>query len=107
MSSVRTLAAVVFALAVGSYSTTVPFAQNQTPSSPTPGRGAGGNQTPAGNQTGRGPANQTPAKPAEPPPTPGAPLYISPGIVKMIQEKLIAMGYPMPTTSGAWGDNSA
>jgi hypothetical protein len=108
MSSVRTLLAVIFALAVGAYSSTVPFAQNQTPGRPAPqGRPAGGNQTPGGNQTAGGPANQTPAKPAEPPPVPGTPLYISPGIVKMIQEKLITMGYAMPTTSGAWGDNSA
>lgn len=62
---------------------------------------------PAGNQTPGAPGNQTPSKPAEPAPVPGTPLYISPGIVKMIQEKLIALGYPMPTTSGAWGDNSA
>jgi peptidoglycan hydrolase-like protein with peptidoglycan-binding domain len=34
-------------------------------------------------------------------------VYISPGIVKMIQQKLSAMGYSMPTVSGAWGDNSA
>ena len=38
---------------------------------------------------------------------PGTPLYISPGIVQLIQQKLLAMGHPVPTISGAWGDNSA
>ena len=76
--------------------------RNQTPAAP-------GNQTPAkpGNQTPAKPGNQTPAKPAPPAPDPGTPLYISPGIVKMIQEKLAAMGHPMPTISGAWGELSA
>jgi peptidoglycan hydrolase-like protein with peptidoglycan-binding domain len=67
------------------------------------------NQTPAapGNQTPGTPANATPAKPAEPPPVPGTPLHISPGIVRLVQEKLVAMGHPMPTVSGAWGELSA
>jgi peptidoglycan hydrolase-like protein with peptidoglycan-binding domain len=84
-------------------------AQNQTPGRPqAPGRPQG-NQTPAapGNQTAGAPTNQTPARPAEPPPVPGQTIYISPGIVKLIQQKLLSMGYPMPTVSGAWGDNSA
>ena len=81
--------------------------QNQAPARPqTTKPPAGGNQTPGapGNQTG---GNQTPAKPTEPPPPSGAPLYISPGIVQHIQQKLLALGYPVPTVSGAWGDNSA
>jgi peptidoglycan hydrolase-like protein with peptidoglycan-binding domain len=69
--------------------------QNQTPARPAPG-----------NQPAAAPANQTPAKPAEPPPVPGTPLYVSPGIVLQIQHKLLALGYPVPTLSGAWGDNS-
>jgi hypothetical protein len=76
-------------------------AQNATPGTPQPPAPPGGNQSPGA------PGNQTPAKPAEPAPLPGTPLYISPGIVRQIQLKLIEMGYPMPTTSGAWGDNSA
>jgi peptidoglycan hydrolase-like protein with peptidoglycan-binding domain len=32
---------------------------------------------------------------------------VSPGIVMLVQEKLLAMGYPVPTVSGAWGENSA
>ena len=81
--------------------------QNQAPARPqTTKPPAGGNQTPGapGNQTG---GNQTPAKPTEPPPPSGAPLYISPGIVQHIQQKLLTLGYPVPTVSGAWGDNSA
>jgi peptidoglycan hydrolase-like protein with peptidoglycan-binding domain len=35
------------------------------------------------------------------------PIYISPGVVQFIQQKLVTMGYAMPTVSGAWGDNSA
>src|SRR5687768_7500617 len=74
--------------------------QNQTPARPQqPGRPASGNQSPAA------PGNQTPAKPAEPAPVPGTPLYISPGIVLKIQEQLLALGHPVPTVSGAWGDN--
>jgi hypothetical protein len=53
------------------------------------------------------PGNQTPAAPAEPAPTPGIPLYISPGIVQLVQQKLLALGLPVPTVSGAWGDNSS
>ena len=67
------------------------------------------NQTPGapGNQTPGTPANATPAKPAEPPPVPGTVLHISPGIVRLVQEKLVSMGHPMPTVSGAWGELSA
>jgi peptidoglycan hydrolase-like protein with peptidoglycan-binding domain len=68
--------------------------QNQTP-------GAPGNQTPGA------PANATPAKPAEPPPVAGTPIHISPGIVRLIQEKLVSLGHAMPTVSGAWGELSA
>ncbi|HUE87024.1 MAG TPA: peptidoglycan-binding domain-containing protein [Vicinamibacterales bacterium] len=59
------------------------------------------------NQTPATPANKTPAKPAEPAPVPGTPLHISPGIVKLIQGKLVSMGHPIPTVSGAWGELSA
>jgi peptidoglycan hydrolase-like protein with peptidoglycan-binding domain len=80
-------------------------AQNQTPGRPqTQGRAGAGQP---GNQTPAAPGNQTAARPTEPPPVAGTPLYISPGIVKLIQEKLVAQGYPMPTVSGTWGDNSA
>jgi peptidoglycan hydrolase-like protein with peptidoglycan-binding domain len=67
------------------------------------------NQTPGapGNQTPGTPANASPAKPAEPPPVPGTVLNISPGIVRLVQEKLASMGHPMPTVSGAWGELSA
>lgn len=74
--------------------------QNQTPPRP---QAAGqpataGNQTPGGNQTARAP---------EPLPPPGIPLYVSPGIVFQIQQKLASLGFPVPTISGAWGENSA
>lgn len=88
--------------------------QNQTPAQPQaqgqpPAGGRGAAQAPAG---GRGAANATPgaAQPApapEPPPPPGIPLYISPGIVLQIQQKLVTLGFPVPSVSGAWGDNSA
>jgi hypothetical protein len=93
----------VFALALPVVPFTSLGAQNQTPARPqTPGRpGAQGNQSPAV------PTNQSGAKPADPGPVPGTPLYISPGVVLLVQEKLLAMGYPVPTVSGAWGDNSA
>ena len=110
-SSVRTFSAIAFALALSGLPSAFVVAQNQTPSRPeAPGRPAGqGNQSPAtpGNQAPTGPGNQTGAKPAEPPPTPGAPLYISPGVVQLVQEKLRGLGYPVPTISGAWGENSA
>jgi peptidoglycan hydrolase-like protein with peptidoglycan-binding domain len=35
------------------------------------------------------------------------PLYISPGIVQLVQQKLLALALPVPTVSGAWGDHSA
>ena len=69
--------------------------QNQTPTSP---------QKPGAPATG---GNQTPAAPAEPPPTPGVPIYINPGIVQLIQNKLVSMGFPMPSVSGTWGDLSS
>jgi hypothetical protein len=103
-SSVRTLSAVLLALVVSSLPGTFLVAQNQTPSRPqAPGRPAAAQ----GNQSAGAPTNQAPAKPAEPAPIAGAPLYISPGIVQLVQQKLLAMGYPVPTISGAWGDNSA
>lgn len=94
-SKCRVPAALVCAAALAFVSTGSPMAQ------------APGNQTPAA------PANQTPAKPAppakpaEPPLAPGTPLHISPGIVRLIQEKLVTMGHPIPSVSGAWGDLSA
>ena len=72
--------------------------QNQSPPRPQP---AG---QPAGNQSPATPGNQTPAAPQPPP---GIPLYINPGIVQQIQLKLLSLGLPVPTVSGAWGDNSA
>ena len=99
-SSARTGIAIVFALTLSGLPASLLVAQNQTPGKPQP-------PVRPGNQAAGAPANQTGAKPADPPLTPGAPLYISPGIVHLVQEKLLAMGYPVPTTSGAWGDNSA
>lgn len=110
MNSVRTYAVLLLVLALSSFSAIGVDAQNQTPDKPqAPAPPRGGNQSAAapGNQTAGGPQNQTPARPAEPAPIPGTPIYISPGIVKVIQEKLLGMGYSMPTVSGAWGDNSA
>lgn len=102
LSSVRSLAAIAFALTVFAFPSAWLAAQNQTPGRP---------QTPAtpaqGNQSGAKPANQSGAKPAPPPLTPGAPLYLSPGVVQVVQQKLADMGYPVPTISGAWGTNSA
>jgi len=66
------------------------------------------NQSPPRPQAPEQPAgNKSPAAPAEPPPPATAPLYISPAVVQHIQQKLLAMGYAVPTVSGAWGDNSA
>src|SRR5262245_37500807 len=66
------------------------------------------NQTPASPQKPGAPAgNQTPAAPAEPPPTPGVPIYVNPSVVQLIQKKLVSMGYPVPSVSGAWGDLSS
>ena len=78
------------------------MAGNQSPAAP-------GNQSPSapGNQSASAPANQTPAKPAEPPPPAGIPLYISPGVVQVVQEKLLSRGFAVPSVSGAWGDTSA
>jgi peptidoglycan hydrolase-like protein with peptidoglycan-binding domain len=73
--------------------------QNQSPQRPQPpGQPAAGNQPPAA------PGNQSP--PAPQPPL-AIPLYISPGAVLQIQQKLLALGLPVPTVSGSWGDNSA
>jgi peptidoglycan hydrolase-like protein with peptidoglycan-binding domain len=85
-------------------SLSIVIAQNQTATRPQP---AGRPATAKGNQSPATPANQSGSKPAEPPPVAGAPLYVSPGIVLLIQEKLLSMGYPVPALSGAWGDNSA
>ena len=80
--------------------------QNQTPAKPQATQ-----KPPAGNQTAGAPGNQTgnqtPAKPTEPPPPSGSPLYVSPGVVQQIQKKLLSLGYAVPTVSGAWGDNSS
>ena len=114
--SARVLAVAVVVAAFSYLPSFTVDAQNQTPGRPQaparPGNqsaGAPANQTPGapGNQTPGAPGNQTPARPAEPPPPPGTPLYISPGVVQVVQEKLLSLGHPVPTTSGAWGDNSA
>jgi hypothetical protein len=102
-SSARTALAIAVALLLFTVVFDPLVAQNQTPNRP---------QLPAkpgaqANQSAGAPTNQTGAKPAEPAPIAGAPLYISPGIALLVQEKLLAMGYPVPTLSGAWGDNSA
>jgi peptidoglycan hydrolase-like protein with peptidoglycan-binding domain len=89
LSPVRSLAAVLFAFVVSGSPAQLLVAQNQTPAKP------------------QAPANQSAAKPAEPAPEPGAPLYISPGVVKLVQQKLVEMGYPVPSISGAWGEHSA
>lgn len=103
-SSTRTLSAIFFALALSYLPSTLLVAQNQTPGRPqNPARPASGQ----GNQSPAAPGNQSTAKPTEPAPTPGAPLYISPGIVQLIQQKLSSMGYSVATISGAWGDTSA
>lgn len=84
--------------------------QNQTPGRPQPpGQPAAGNQSPSapGNQSASAPGNQTAAKPAEPLPPPGIPLYISPGVAQLVQQKLLSLGYPVPSISGAWGDTSS
>jgi Putative peptidoglycan binding domain len=72
--------------------------QNQSPTTPQrPGTPAtGGNQSPA-----------APATPAEPPATPGVPVYISPGVVQLVQKKLVSLGFPVPSVSGAWGEMSS
>lgn len=102
-SSARTLCVFIVALSLSALSFNSLAAQNQTSSKPQPPAKPGAQ----GNQSAGAPANQSGAKPAEPAPVAGAPLYISPGIALLVQEKLLAMGYPVPTLSGAWGDNSA
>jgi hypothetical protein len=73
--------------------------QAQTPPSPqAPGQPVAGNQLPAA------PGNKTPAAPQPPP---AVPVYISPGIVQLVQQMLLGLGLPVPTVSGAWGDNSS
>lgn len=72
---------------------------NQSPSRPQPP----GQATPA-NQSPAAPGNQPPAAPTPPA---GIPIYISPGIVQHIQTKLLSLGLPVPTVSGAWGENSS
>jgi hypothetical protein len=102
-SSARTVLAIAVALFLFTVFYNPLVAQNQTPNRPQPPAKPGAQ----GNQSAAGPTNQSGAKPAEPGPIAGAPLYISPGIALLVQEKLLAMGYPVPTLSGAWGDNSA
>jgi peptidoglycan hydrolase-like protein with peptidoglycan-binding domain len=101
----RSLSTVIIALALGSWGSLPALdAQNQTsgkPQPPTRPAGAQGNQSPGS------PTNQSAAKPTEPAPIPGAPLYISPGVVHLVQERLLSMGYPVPSVSGAWGEHSA
>ena len=95
-SKLRVLAALTCTVAlsvVSAGSLTAQNPQNQSPTAPA-------------TQKPKAPANQTPAKPTEPPLPPGTPLYISPGIVKLVQEKLLAMGHAVPSVSGAWGETS-
>ncbi len=101
---------IVSALAVFITNTAAVLArQNQTPSAPQQqGQPApAGNQSPATprNQSPAAPGNQTPAAPAPPPLS--VPLYVSPGVVQQIQQKLLALGYAVPSVSGAWGDTSS
>jgi hypothetical protein len=72
------------------------WAQAQAPSRP-PGQQAG-NQSPAA------PGNKTPPAPQPPP---AVPIHVSPGIVQLVQQKLLALGLPVPSVSGAWGEHSA
>ena len=104
-SSVRTCLAIGIAFTLSALASPILTAQNQSAGQPQPpARPAGA----PGNKSAAAPGNQSTDKPAPPPPlVPGAPLYISPGIVLLVQEKLAAQGYPVPTISGAWGDNSA
>jgi hypothetical protein len=83
--------------------------QNQSPATPQPPGQPSGNQSPAapGNQPPSAPGNQAPAKPTEPPPPAGIPLYVSPGVVQLIQQKLLSLGHAVPSISGAWGETSA
>ena len=73
-------------------------ARAQRPRPQAPGQPAAGNQSPSA------PGNKTPAAPQPPP---AVPIHISPGIVQLVQQKLLALGLPVPTVSGAWGDNSS
>lgn len=59
---------------------------------------------PAGNQSPAAPGNTTPSAPQPPS---AVPIYISPGIVQLVQQRLLALGLPVPTVSGAWGDHSS
>jgi peptidoglycan hydrolase-like protein with peptidoglycan-binding domain len=88
-SSVRTLGAITIALTLAWIPGEMLVAQqNQSPAKPA------------------APANQTTAKPAAPALPPGTPLYVSPGIVRLVQEKLVEMGFAVPSISGAWGETS-
>ena len=78
------------------YATFTSYTQAQTPPRP-PGQ-------PPSNQSPATPGNKTP--PAPPPP-PGVPVHVSPGIVQLVQQKLLDLGLPVPTVSGAWGDNTS
>ena len=75
---------------------TLLWAQAPTPRPP--------GQQPAGNQSPATPGNKTPPAPQ---PLPAVPVHISPGIVQLVQQKLLALGLPVPSVSGAWGDNTA
>ena len=79
------------------FATFTSVAQAQTPPRP-PGQQTAGNQSPAT------PGNKTPPVPQPPP---AVPVFISPGIVQLVQQKLLALGLPVPTVSGAWGDNTS
>jgi hypothetical protein len=87
-SLARTCSAVVLAFLFSWSPATVLDAQNQSTAKPAPTNAPG-------------------AKPADPGPLPGAPLYVSPGVVQLVQQRLVEMGYPVPSVSGAWGETSA
>jgi peptidoglycan hydrolase-like protein with peptidoglycan-binding domain len=93
VKSSRRRSVMLIAATLALASATLLAVQNQTPARPQiPGQQAPGNQTP--------PAPELPT-------TPGIPLYVSPGIVRHIQQKLAAEGYPVPSISGAWGEHSS
>jgi hypothetical protein len=90
--SFRTVATCVLVCSFLSIASASFARQNQSP--PAPARP--GQPAPSGNQP-----------PAEPAPTPGIPLYVSPGIVQFVQQKLVSLGFAVPSISGAWGDTSS
>lgn len=93
VSPIASLLAILVLLATA----TSTWVQAQTPPRP-PG------QQPARNQSPASPGNKTAAAPQPPP---AVPLYVSPGIVQLVQQKLLALGLPVPSVSGAWGDHTA